>query len=313
MRIVFMGSGEVGCPALRALAGGAGGDQLVGVVTQPDRPAGRGRKPEPCPVGRIAKEIGAPVLTPERVREATAMAAIAAWRPDVIVVAAYGQFLPRALLDLPPRGAINIHPSLLPRYRGAAPIQWAIANGERVTGVSIIFLTEHMDAGDIIFSEPLEIRDDDTAVTLTPRLAELGARLLLRALDALRTGAPPRTPQDESLATFAPKLKKEDGRIDWRRPAVEIRNRIRGFQPWPGAFFEWPRRGLTVRVLSAAAEADVGGNAPGQVIAAGGGGLCVATGAGAVRLLELQPEGRRAMPAAAFCAGYKPEIGEVFG
>lgn len=309
MRIVFMGSGDIACPALRMLATGACGE-LVGVVTSPNRPRGRGRHPQPCPAGRLAAEAGLPVISPERVREPSTVAAIAAMRPDVLVVAAYGQFLPPALLELPPLGAINIHPSLLPRYRGAAPIQWAIASGERETGVSIVFMTERMDAGDIIVCERMAIGDDDTAVTLTPRLAELGARLLARALDAVRSGHPPRTPQQEALATFAPKLTKEDGRIEWARSAVEIRNRIRGFQPWPGAHFHWPRRGLHLRALAAVVEPGEG--PPGRVLAADAQGVRVATGAGALRLEQVQPEGRRPMSGAAFCAGYRPTAGDSF-
>ncbi len=309
MRIVFMGSGEVACPALRRLATGACGE-LVGVVTQPDRPRGRGRQPEACPARRAAAEAGIPVLTPDRVRDPAVVSEIAALRPDILVVAAYGQFLPRALLELPPLGAINVHPSLLPRYRGAAPIQWAIANGERETGVSIVFMTERMDAGDVIVSERVAIGDEDTALTLTPRLAEVGARLLAVALEAVRSGHPPRIPQDERLVTLAPKLTKEDGRIVWMRPAEQIRNRVRGFQPWPGAYFDWPRRGWTVRVTSSSVEP--GDGPPGRVLTADARGPLVATGDGALRLTGLQPEGRRAMTGGAFCAGYRPEPGEQF-
>jgi methionyl-tRNA formyltransferase len=308
-RILFMGSGEIAGPALRRLAEGDGGE-LVGVVTQPDRPRGRSPKPAPCPVMTLARSLGLNPLAPERVSAPDAIAALADLRPDVIVVAAYGQFLPPALLALSPKGAINLHPSLLPRYRGAAPVQWAIANGERETGVSIIYLTERMDAGDILLAESVFIGEDDTAVTLSARLADLGARLLVRALDLIAVGAVARRPQDERLATYAPKLKKEDGRIDWERPAVDIRNRIRGFQPWPGAFFHWPRKNMAVRVQAAEIEQGVG--LPGTVLAADRAGPLVACGREALRLRVLQPEGRRPMEGAAFCAGYRPEPGERF-
>ncbi len=309
MRILFLGSGEVACPALRRLAGGACGE-LVGVVTQPERPRGRGRHPELCPAGQVAKAAGAPLLTPERIRDPAVVAELAALRPDVIVVAAYGQFLPRALLAVPPLGAVNIHPSLLPRYRGAAPIQWTLANGETETGVSIVYMTERMDAGDIILAERMPIAPEDTAITLTPRLAELGARLLERALTLIADGKAPRTPQDESLATFAPKLTKEDGRIQWSRPAREILNRLRGFQPWPGAYFLWPRHNLTIAALRAAVEEANG--APGEILAVGAAGPLVGTGEGALRLKEVHPAGRRPMSGAAFCAGYRPAVGERF-
>jgi len=254
--------------------------------------------------------LSVPVLMPERVGAAPVLAELEALRPDLIVVAAYGQLLPSRLLALPPKGAINIHPSLLPRYRGAAPIQWAIARGERETGVTLFYLSEKMDAGDIIIAQSVPIADDDTALTLTPRLAAIGAQMLLRVLPWIEAGTAPRTPQDESQATYAPKLKKSDGQIAWTLAAADLRNRIRGFQPWPGVYFRWPRRGLTIRVSQA--DVEPGEGEPGEILSISGAGPLVACGRGALRLLALQPEGRRRMDGRSFCAGYRPEPGERF-
>ncbi len=309
MRVLFMGSGPLACPSLRIVAE-TPSIELAAVVTQPERPSGRRLQPAPCPVMALARSLGSRILAPEQVASPEWVSELAALNPDVIVVADYGQILPPALLALPPLGAVNVHPSRLPRYRGAAPVQWAIARGERETGVTIIYMNERMDAGDVILAETVPIADDDTAVTLSARLAELGAKLLIQALHLIGVGTAPRHPQDEAQATYARKLKKEDGWITWSLPAIEIRNRIRGFQPWPGAFFRWPRRGLLVHVHAAVVEQ--GGGEPGTVIAIDGNGPVVACGQDALRLVSVQPEGRRAMEGAAFCAGYHPAPGESF-
>jgi len=311
MRIVFMGSGALGCPALAALLKDER-DQVVAVVTQPDRPQGRSLRPAACPVKQELAGSNVPVLTPDKVGDPVFLEQLRALQPDLIVVAAYGQFLPRALLDLPPYGAINIHPSLLPKYRGAAPVQWALANGEMETGICVIALVEKMDAGDILGCERLAIGPEDNAATLTNKLSWLGAELVLRVIEDVRTGTVRRTPQDDRLATRAPMLKKSDGRLDWSRPAAELHNRIRGFFPWPGSFFEHPRgSGRYVKVLRAAVTAGAG--EPGMVLQAGEAGLVVATGAGALCLLDVQPEGRRAMPAAAFVNGARLAAGVWLG
>ena len=311
MRIVFMGAGELGCPALAALFKEER-DEVVAVVTQPDRPQGRSLRLAACPVKQELAGRPVLVLTPEKIGNPAVVAQLRALQPDLIVVAAYGQFLPRTLLDLPPHGVINIHPSLLPKYRGAAPVQWALANGEQETGVSIIALVEQMDAGDILASERLPIGPADNATALTHKLSWLGAELVLRVIEDLRTGTVRRTPQDERLATRAPMLKKSDGRLDWSLPAATLHNRIRGFFPWPGSFFEYPRgSGKHVKVLRAAPAAGAG--APGAVLATDEQGLVIATGAGALLLREVQPEGRRPMPAAAFVNGARLRVGDRLG
>ncbi len=305
-----MGSGDVGCPVVERLLA-APQDELVAVVTQPDRPQGRKLQPAPCPVKAfVAGRV--PVLTPEKCGAPEFVAQLAALQPDLIVVAAYGQFLPRALLDLPPHGVINVHPSLLPKYRGAAPIQWAVARGESETGVSIIYLVEKMDAGDIIEQERVPITPYATAAELTPQLAALGAGLLVRAVESIRAGTVRRLPQDDALATRAPLLKKTDGRLDWSQPALELHNRIRGFFPWPGCSFEWPR-GSEKRVKVLKAIPTSGSGEAGTMISNDPRHLIVACGSGALQLIEVQPEGKKPMPAAAFLNGAHLEPGDRLG
>ncbi|HOW98192.1 MAG TPA: methionyl-tRNA formyltransferase [Kiritimatiellia bacterium] len=303
MRILFMGSGSVACPALRELAARRE-DAVVAVVTQPDRPSGRRRELTACPAKSLALSLGLPVREPEKVGDPSEVDALKALAPDLIVVADYGQFLRPALLALPAKGAINIHPSLLPKYRGAAPIQWAVANGETEAGVTILHVTEKMDAGDILLQEKVPIRDEHTAATLTPLLAELGATLLIRAIESIRRGEATRRPQDEALATFAPKLTKEDGRVQWTLPAEAIRNRTRGFTPWPGSFAIRPDgAGGLLRLL--AVRVEPGAGEPGLVLECGPDGPLVACGENALRLLEVLPEGRKAMSGAEYARGYR--------
>jgi methionyl-tRNA formyltransferase len=311
MRIVFMGSGDLACPSLEALAA-SGKDEVVTVVTQPDRPKGRRRHVASCPVKAFAEAKGLPVMTPEKVGSPAAVKEMTKLAPDLIAVAAYGQYIPSSILKIPASGAINVHPSLLPKYRGAAPVQWAIANGENETGVTIMFVAKEMDAGDIILQEAMGIGPDDTAASLGPRLAKLGADLLVRAVDLFRAGEVARKAQDGSQATLAPKLKKEDGRIDWTLEAKAIRNRIRGFQPWPGCFCEAPQEsGHFLRVFAARVEA--GGGAPGEVLEAIGDGPLIAAGNKALRLLEVQPEGKKHMTGKDYLNGHAVFAGEVWG
>ena len=311
VRILFLGSGALACPAVEMLLG-RHGDELVGVVTQPDRPRGRHLRAAACPVKALAAARAVPVFTPERASEPEWVRPFAALRPDLLVVAAYGQFLKPPLLDLAPLGAINIHPSLLPRYRGAAPIQWALARGETVTGVTILFVSEAMDAGDIILQEKHPVTDEDTAGTLEPRLAALGARLLGDALDLLAAGPVPRRRQDEAHVTLAPRLTKEDGRLEWTRPAAELRNRIRGFNPWPCCHTWIPcDPPHLLRVLAAAVEPGAGD--PGAVIGVSRAGPLVATGDGALRLTRVQPEGGRVMDGGAFACGQRHLAGVRLG
>ncbi len=301
MRILFLGSGELACPCLdRLLAESA--DAVVGLVCQPDRPRGRALRPAPCAARVHAEARGIPVLTPEDVNAPESLAALRALAPDLAVVAAYGQFLKPALLALPARGCINVHPSLLPKYRGAAPVQWAIARGETETGVTILVVGERMDAGDIIAQQPEPIAPDDTAAPLLERLARRGADLLAETLAAFRRGPVRGRPQDEAAATRAPRLRKQDGRLDWALPAAELRNRVRGFDPWPGGWCRLPPSGL-VRVWAARVESGRPGAPPGALLEAAGDGPLVQAGVGALRLIEVQPEGRRRMAGDEFLRG----------
>lgn len=301
MRIVFLGTAELAVPCLRAVR-----EQVVGVVTQPDRPAGRQRHLMAPPVKVAARELNLPVVQPVNIREPEALEQIRRWRPDLLVVVAYGQLLPAELLAIPPRGCVNVHASLLPRWRGAAPIQYAIWHGDTVTGVTTMFLNERLDAGDIIFQRSEPIYPTDTAATLQHRLAPLGAALLVETVRAIGEGNAPRKAQDASQATYARKLTKEDGRVDWSKSAAEIERQIRAFDPWPGAYTFWG--GLLVKLWRAEV-LPVASGQPGQVLP----GLVVAAGQGGLRLLELQPAGRHRMSAEAFLCGYRLEPGTVLG
>jgi methionyl-tRNA formyltransferase len=311
MRIVFIGSGQLACPVLKALLDSSA-DSVVEIVTQPDRPGGRRLRLTPCPVKAFVSGSGLDVLSPESVSAPEVVENLAALSPDLIVVVDFGQFLKQNVLALPSKGAVNIHPSLLPKYRGAAPIQWAIANGDTETGMTVLYMTEKMDAGDIILQEVVAVHDEDTALTLEPKLAEVGARLLIKTLDLLREGRVIRQPQDESRVTFAHKLTKEDGRIDWPQPAAVIRNRIRGFVPWPGCFCEVPDGSShMLRVLKTRVEPRNG--VPGTVLELRGDGPLVACGEDALRLLEVQPEGKKPMTGVAYLCGHKMKVGELLG
>ena len=235
MRILFMGTSEFAVPALRELI--THKLEIVGVVTQPDRPSGRGKRLNPPPVKIVATEHNLSVYQPERVRKPDFMRGLERLAPDVIVVAAFGQLLPQTVLEIPPCGTINLHPSLLPKYRGAAPIQWALINGETQTGVTLMLLDAGEDTGDIISTSYIRIRNEDNAFTLTEQLAQLGANQLVQLLSEMPKGAPPpATPQNNAEATHAPRLTKEIGHIDWHQPATTIHNLVRGTAIWPGAY-----------------------------------------------------------------------------
>jgi methionyl-tRNA formyltransferase len=303
VRIVFLGTPAFAVPALDALA--RAGHEILAVVAQPDRPAGRGQAlREPATKG-WARGRGVPVLQPEKVRDGRLAAELAALRPDVLCVAAYGRILGKDLLELAPLGALNVHGSLLPRYRGAAPIQWAIASGDGETGVSIMQMDEGLDTGDVLLQRTLPVAPDDTAETLAPRLAALGGEALVQALDLLaRDGIVP-VRQDGARATLAPILDREHGRIDWTRPAAEIANRLRGFSPWPGAWTTVD--GRTVKLLAAApGPAAPAGAAPGAARKDPGRGLAVACGGGTSLLVaRVQPEGKAPQDALAFLNGLR--------
>ncbi len=310
MRVVFMGSSELACRCLESLLRLAktGATEVAAAVTQPDRPSGRGRQIVSCPARRAAEVAGVPVWTPPDVNAPDAVERLAELRPDVIAVAAYGQLLKAPLLALPPLGCVNVHASLLPRYRGAAPIQWAIARGETESGATTQYMARRMDAGDIILQRAEPVRPDDTAASLHDRLAAVGADLLAETLQRIRNGDAPRRPQTEAEATYAPKLGRDDGRLDWTMPARDLANRVRGFFPWPGCFCETPSR---LKVLEARAEPGEG--EPGFILETGPAGPLVAAGAGALRLVVVQPEGKRAMAGAEYARGHRVRIGDRMG
>ena len=309
MRVVFLGSGSFAIPSLEALL--AAGHDVVAVVTQPDREKGRDRALSPPPLKPVAVARGLEILQPRRVREPDAVAALRALAPEIQVVVAYGQILPRAVIDVAPRGTVNVHASLLPRYRGAAPVQWAIVNGEAETGVTTMLIDEGLDTGPLLLAEATPIGAEETADVLEARLALIGGDLLVRTLKGLQEGTVVARPQDAARATLAPLIKKENGLIDWTLPADALARRVRGFHPWPGAYTS--RQGQGLRVLRARIEPGPAG-VPGTLLAVDRDGLVVAAGDGtALRLLDVQPESRKPMPAAAYAAGARLAPGARLG
>lgn len=306
MRIVFMGSAALAVPSLQALLDRSGHD-VVGVVSQPDRPAGRKRRLTPSPLKAFAEERGLKIMTPEKIGDPDSVRALSDLNPDLFVVVAYGQYIPSKVIQLAPNEAINVHPSLLPKYRGSAPIQWALLNGDRITGVSIIYLAKKMDAGDIIRQETYPIDPNDTSATLHDKLADAGARLLLKAVEDIAEKRVTRTVQDESEVVEIRKFTKEDGKIDWALPAETIRNRIRAFDPWPGTFCTLPD-GEMLKVWQV--DLEDGSGMPGELL---DDQLLVAAGTGALRLTEVQPAGKGRMPASAFLNGHPLVKGERMG
>lgn len=306
LRTVFMGTPGFAVPSLAALAEAV---DVTLVLCNPDRPAGRGRSMASPPVKEEAIRRGIPVFQPEKARHPDAVARIVAEAPDLIVVAAYGHILPKSILDIPRFGCINVHASLLPKYRGAAPINWAVARGETVTGITIMRMDEGMDTGPMLLVREMPIGGEDTAETIFAKLSILGAEALREALRRLREGTLDETPQDAALATYAPMLKKEHGRIDWCRPAREVLNLVRGMTPWPSAFAL--HAGKTLKVLSSVLPAESGpAGAPGELVAIGRGGISVACGEGVLRLQVVQPEGGKAMEAWAYAQGRRVATGE---
>jgi methionyl-tRNA formyltransferase len=308
VRVVFLGSGSFAIPSLLALLDA--GHEVAAVVTQPDKEKGRGRAVTAPPVKPVAQERGLTVLQPRRVKEPDAQAALRALAPDVQVVVAYGQILPTSVIEIPRLRTVNVHGSLLPRYRGAAPVQWAIVRGERETGVTTMLIDAGLDTGPTLLARTEPIRGDDTADVLEARLAALGASVLLETLAGLEAGTLAAVAQDHERATQAPIIRKEDGGIDWTTPAPEIERRVRGFHPWPGASTTLAGRGL--RVLRA--RVAEGGGDPGSVVAVDRDGVHVACGAGTrLVLLDVQPESKRAMPASAFAQGARLAAGVRLG
>jgi methionyl-tRNA formyltransferase len=295
IRAVFMGSPDFAMPSLKALADLY---PVVGVVTQPDREAGRGRTLVAPPVKRMALELGLPVIQPEKLRAPEAMAQLQAWAPDVIVVAAFGQILRPAVLDLPRFGCINVHGSLLPRWRGAAPIQAAILAGDQETGISIMKMDSGVDTGPILAQRPLSISPGDTAGTLFDKMSALGAELLAATLPGYLDGRIQPRPQPEAGATYAPMLKKEDGLLDFTRPAEELARRVRAFNPWPGTYFDWRDGNIKVH----AAHAIPFNSEPGKFLVYEK-SPAVGTNGGILVLDIVQPAGKKPMPGKSFFAG----------
>jgi len=297
MRIVFIGTGEIGVPALRALLKSE--HHVVAVVTQPDKPAGRAQLIEPTPMKKTVTTANVSVLQPPRIKDPQAIEEIRALTPDVIVVMAYGQILPRDVLEIPKIASLNLHASLLPRWRGAAPIQAAIALGDRETGITVMYMDEGLDTGDILLQRTIDILPDDTGGSLQDRLAQIAPEALLESLRMLEKNSAPRIPQDNAQATWAPKLKREHGRIDWSEMAEAIERKIRAFNPWPGAFMEISGRNL--KIFSASV-VDLSGE-PGEILKSEN-ELVIAAGKGALLLGEVQLEGKRKMSAAEFLRGH---------
>lgn len=309
MRVVFMGSPQFAVPSLEAIH--SSGHDVVAVVTQPDRPVGRSLKVHPPPVKVAAQALNIPILQPPTTKTPEFIDQISAFGPDILVVVAYGEILRKNVLELPPAGAVNLHASLLPKYRGAAPIPWAILNGETETGCTTMQMSLEMDAGPLYLQERCIIHDTDTTETLSRKLSELGAPLLILTLDLIEKNAMVPVTQDVSAVTFAPKLKKENGRVDWNRPADWISRQIRAFDPWPGTFSKIAKTELKFWLAQPVEEKT--SEKPGTIINVLKHALLVASGDGTIlQLVEVQPESRPRMTAHEFAIGYRIKAGDSF-
>jgi len=313
MKIIFMGTPAAASTVLAELLKAK--HEVLAVVTQPDRPQGRGQKIKFPPVKELALKMGLPVEQPEKIKGNQVFVSwLKSWQPEVIVVVAYGRLLPPEILAIPPYGCLNVHASLLPKYRGAAPVQWALLNGELATGITIMRVEERLDAGAVMRQEKVKIETDDNAVTLTKKLFDRGAGLLLEALAQLREGRADFEQQDETAVSYAPAIGKESGAIDWRKPAVEISNRIRALIPWPMAYTYY--RGKTVKIwqaelfpLSLEAKPQLPGRLE-QIVKDSG--FVVATGSANLLITEIQPEGGKRMKATDFVNGHHLKAGDIF-
>ncbi|MBM3949596.1 MAG: methionyl-tRNA formyltransferase [SAR202 cluster bacterium] len=304
-----MGTPELAVPVLAALM--KAGHQVVAAYCQPDKPAGRGQLLEPPPVKVYAAQHSLPVLQPPTLRSPEAQVELAALKPDAIVVAAYGKLLPPEVLAVPSLACLNIHPSLLPKYRGPSPVATAILNGDPVTGVTIMKLDEGMDSGPILSQQEAPIGPDETADALTARLFAMGAALLVEALPTVAAGKAVFRPQDKAQTTLTRKLSKEDGLVDWSKPAAHIARQVRAYHPWPGTYTHWDRRML--KLIEAAAEGTDSRATAGRILGLGEAGLGVATGEGVLYVRRLQEEGRRAVSAKEFLAGHPDFVGATLG
>ena len=307
MRIVFMGTPEFAVPSLKVLV--EAGHEIRGVFTQPDKPRNRGMKLQAPPVKEYALSVGLPVFQPVRLRDGKALEILKELEPELIAVAAYGKILPVDILELPRLGCVNVHSSLLPKYRGAAPINWAILNGEDETGVTIMVMAEGMDTGDILAQRATPIRIDENAAQLFERLAQMGAELLVETVAGIEAGTVKAESQDENRASHAPMLSRELSPMDWSRTARQLHDQVRGLYPWPAATAVVD--GVRCKILRTALVEDAEGQAPGTVIQADKRGLRVACGSGALEILELQPDGKKAMAASAFLMGHPIRTGTV--
>jgi len=308
VRLIFLGTPAFAVPTLERVV--AAGHEVLTVVTQPDRPRGRGQAPAAPPVKQAAERLGLMVFQPERLRRPEAVEHLRAIPIDAMVVVGYGQIIPQSVIDQAPLGIINVHGSLLPHYRGAGPIQWAILNGETRTGVTTMRIDAGLDTGDMLLKAETEIGPDENAMELGARLASMGADLLVRTLAGLASGSIIPEKQDSSQATWAPLLKKQDGLIDWSRPAAALHNQVRGLQPWPGAYTTF--RGQSLHVWRSRVHASTPAAAPGAAHREGQ-ALLVSTGNGALELLEVQMEGRKRLAASDFANGQRLADNEVLG
>ncbi len=312
MKIVFFGTPEFSIPSLRELAQTE--HELILVVTRPDKPVGRRRTITSPPIVEVAQDLGIDVIQPKNLKGESAANRIKAAAADVAVVVAYGKIIPPHLLEIPPLGMVNLHPSLLPRHRGPSPIQWALVSGDRVTGVTTMLLDEGMDTGPILLQERVEIDRRENAEMLSKRLADLGAGLVVRTLDRLRDGDLEARAQPNKGATVTPMLRREFGQIDWSRPSVQLVNRLRGFTPWPGIHTAFRGDRLKIFGLEEVTHPAVGRGDPGTVISVGQDGIVVRCGGQtSIRITEVQREGRRRLPVDAFLIGERVVAGEQFG
>ncbi len=311
-RLVFMGTPDIAALVLNRLAGAFPG-QWVGVISQPDRPKGRDLQLQPTPVKQLATSLGLPVWQPEKARSPESLAVLRELAPDLIVVVAYGQLLPTSLLEIPRLGCLNLHTSLLPRWRGAAPIQWSIAAGDAMTGVTVMRMDAGLDTGPMLATRTTGILETDTGVTLQDRLGHLGAELLVEVLPEYLAGHLPPAPQPAEGVTYARKITKEDGRVDWTSAAPVIARRLRAFTPWPGAFTLLPGTPQAKLLKLHAAVAVDRSGPPGQVLAADPTGIVIGCGEGALQITELQAEGGRRVTAAQFLAGHPGLVGRTLG
>ncbi len=300
-KVVFMGTPDFAVPVLERLIAA---HEVIGVITQPDRPAGRSRQVQMSPIKQVALAAGIPVFQPEKIRRPEAIETLKQWSPDVYIVAAFGQILPQTVLDIPPHGSVNVHASLLPRWRGAAPIQAVIRAGDAETGITIMKMDAGLDTGPMLSQRAIPLAPDETGASLHDKLALLGGDLLIDTLPGYLSGAIQPQPQDETLATLAPRIGKEEGRIDWTQPAVQIERLVRAFTPWPGTFTSWNNQ--TLKILSGRV---ISGNAGQGKVVQTNGVLAIGTGEGLYAPDRLQLQGRNAVSSAEFVRGYANFVG----